>query len=98
MFKRRFLIDGDPAKEVMDRWGKLGVIPVLNAMGNEIIVRNYTWPTPEEPTPEVPPEALDELGQYYDEILSHLRYWKETREIAERIWAATEAIAVPDAL
>jgi hypothetical protein len=29
-------------------------------------------------------EALDELGQYHDEILSHLRYWKETREHIER--------------
>lgn len=94
MNNRPFLIDGDPAKEVMDRWARQGIICELvdMAVGESVVVRNYTWPTPDEfgneveHHPEViPPEALDELGQYYDEILSHLRYWKQTRERWERI-------------
>ena len=37
----------------------------------------------------VPQEALEELGEWYDEILSHLKYQKQTKGIIERIWAAT---------
>lgn len=94
MSKRPFLIDGDPAKEVMDRWARQGIICELvdMAMGREVVVRNYTWPDTDEAGnkiehhPEVvPPEALEELGEHYDAIRSHLRYWRETRDIIERI-------------
>ena len=80
MSKRPFLIDGDPAKEVMDRWARQGIICELvdMAMGREVVVRNYAWEV-------VPPEALEELGEHYDAIRSHLRYWRETRDIMERI-------------
>ena len=86
---RPFLIDGDPAHAVLLKWQAVGVCCVLDKTGYGFDIINCTWPTPEEPMPEVPPEALDELGEYYDEILSHLKYQKQTKDIIERIWAAT---------
>ena len=90
MLKRRFLIDDDPAKIVMERWARRGIIPELNVMGNGVVIKNYSWPETgtDQPPATVPTEALEELGEWYDEILSHLRYWKETKEIVERIHAA----------
>jgi len=85
MSKRPFLIDGDPAKEVMSRWERQGIACELNTEGHEIIVQNLTWPGEGDALPQVPTEALDELGEHYDAIRSHLRYWRETRDIMERI-------------
>ena len=86
---RPFLIPGDPAWEVLKRWQAVGVCCKLDAMGTGIAVINCTWPTPGnfDKPPPVPNEALDELGQWHDEILSHLRYWRETRKDFERIMA-----------
>ena len=86
MSKRPFLIDGDPAKEVMSRWERQGIACELDIEGHEIIVRNLSWPGEVETLPQVPTEALDELGEHYDAILSHLRHWRETRETIERIY------------
>jgi len=101
MLNRSFLIDDDPAKIVMDRWARRGVFPELNAVGNGVVIKNYTWSEPgtdsAKPQAIVPTEALDELGEWYDEILSHLRYWKETKDKIERIWAATDITTAPDA-
>lgn len=86
MSKRPFLIEGDPAKDVIDRWAKRGVLCKLNAKGDEIVVRNFSWPFEGKQPPKVPTEALDELGEHYDAILAHLVYWKQTRAAIERIW------------
>ena len=96
MLNRRFLIDNDPAKIVMDRWARRGVFPELNTVGNGVVIKNYTWPEPgtDQPPATVPQEALDELGEWYDEILSHLRYQKETKDKIERIWAATDGTMI----
>ena len=84
---RPFLIGGDPAYVVLKKWERVGICCTLDATGTDVVVTNYTWPKPgtteTHPVPEI---ALDELGQWYDEILSHLRYWKATREQVERIW------------
>ena len=86
--KRSFLMAGDPAYEVLYKWLAVGICCQLDEAGLGVTVVNCTWPTPgkfDSPSPLVPNEALDELGQWHDEILSHLRYWKETREQWERI-------------
>ena len=81
------LYSSDPAYAVLMKWQAVGIIPELNAVGDGIVVRNCTWPEPgtDQPPSEVPTEAIEELGEYYDEILSHLRYWKQTRDLWERI-------------
>ena len=79
---RPFLVAGDPAYEVLQRWQAVGVCCLLNATGTGVAVVNTTL----NPLP-VPEDALDELGQWHDEILSHLRYWQQTRKTVERIWA-----------
>jgi len=84
---RPFLIDGDPAYDVLMKWQAVGVCCVLDGTGQGFDIINFTWPEPgTTETHPVPETALDELGQWYDEILSHLRYWKATREQVERIW------------
>ena len=82
---RHFLIDGDPGYVVLMKWQAVGVCCVLDETEQGFDIINFTWPTTE--TPPVPEAASDELGQYYDEILAHLKYWKETREHVERIRA-----------
>ena len=87
---RTFLIDGDPAWVVLRKWQAVGVCCVLDETGQGFDIINCTWPEPghfDDPPPLVPDQAIDELGQYYDEILNHLRYWKETWSDFERIWA-----------
>jgi len=87
---RPFLISlkSDQAYEVLTKWQAVGICCELDEAGLGVAVVNHTWPEPgkwDSPPPPVPNEALDELGQHYDEILSHLRYWKDTREHVERI-------------
>ena len=96
MPRRRFLIDGDPAKEVMERWARQGVICELNSRG--IVITNYSWPEPgtDAPPAEVPTEALGELGEHYDAILSHLNYQAQTKRTIERIRAATNKKTISD--
>ena len=86
---RPFLISlkSDAAYEVLKKWEAVGVCCRLNGLGTGVAVVNTTWAEPGTSNPPpVPKDALDELGQWHDEILSHLRYWKETREHVERIW------------
>jgi len=81
-------VAGDPAYGVLQRWQAVGVCCLLNATGTGIAVVNTTWPEPGTSNPPpVPKDALDELGQWHDEIMSHLRYWQQTRKAVERIWA-----------
>jgi len=88
MINVRFLIGDDPAKLVMDWWARRGVFPELDAVGNGVVIKNYSWSEPgtDQPPAGVPTEALEDLGECYDEILSHLRYWKQTKDIIEKIW------------
>ena len=76
---------GDEAYSVLLRWQAVGIFCTLDEAGN-VVVTNCTWPAlgDSEPLP-VPSEALDELGQWYDEILSHLRYWCETKALCQQI-------------
>ena len=85
---RPFLMAGDPAHDVLLKWQGLGICCQLDEAGAGVAVINCNWPTPgtfDNPPPPVPNDALDELGQWYDEILAHLRYWRATREQWERI-------------
>ena len=93
---RTFLIDGGPAHAVLMKWQAVGVYCELDETGTGFDMINYSWPEPgtDQPPAGVPTEALDELGEYYDEILSHLRYWKETKDKIERIWAATDGTMI----
>ena len=95
---RIFLIDGDPAHAVLMKWQAVGVYCELDETGTGFDIINYTWPEPGTDSAKlpagVPQEALEELGQWYDEILSHLRYWKETKDKIERIWAATDGTMI----
>jgi hypothetical protein len=65
MSKRPFLMDGDSAGEVIDRWKRRGILCELNADGTGIKVKNCSWPVDGEPVPDVSPEALEELGEHY---------------------------------
>jgi hypothetical protein len=86
--KRPFLIPDDPAHVVLMKWQAVGICCTLNALNTGVAVRNYTWPMPgTSAPPPIPNEALNELGEWHDEILSHLRHWKETRNLWERIKA-----------
>ena len=79
-----FLIPGDPGYAVLMKWQAAGICCKLDALGTGVTVVNCTF---DKPPPPVPKAALDELGQWHDEILSHLRYWRETRQDFERIRA-----------
>ena len=90
---RPFLMAGDPACEVLLKWQAVGVCCQLDETGVGVAVVNTVWPKPgtfDSPPPPVPTDALDELGQWYDEILCHLLYWRQTREVVEKIWAEAD--------
>jgi hypothetical protein len=78
--KRPFLLEGEPGWEVMRKWEAAGVFCFLDVSGRGVTVNRF--PTGES----VPVEALEELGEYHDEILSHLLWREETRRMAWRIW------------
>ena len=59
MLKRRFLIDDDPAKIVMDRWARRGIIPELNAVGNGVVIKNYSWPETGTDSAKLPAGGAD---------------------------------------
>ncbi|MCL2624274.1 MAG: hypothetical protein FWD31_11475 [Planctomycetaceae bacterium] len=79
-------LKSDAAYEALTKWESVGVLCQLDETGVGVVVNNVAWHTPETGASPVPSEALEELGQHHDEILSHLRYWKRMREIIERIW------------
>lgn len=86
--KRTFLIEGDPAYAMLLKWQAVGIWCKLDALGTRVVVQNCTWPEPgTTDSLSVSADALAELGQWHDEILSHLRYWKETREQWEHVMA-----------
>jgi len=79
-------LKSDAAYETLTKWESAGVLCQLDGAGAGVVVSNVTWHEPATGSLPIPSEALEELGQYYDEILSHLRYWKKIRGIIEGIW------------